>query len=171
MRKGNGEGQSEEKTLSCVIPWGGQPAGDCWLFVEKPRWLCLLWIPQVTGSWWGLWVMFLLAVENTDSSPWCCAPGRAGDVLGDMERWHKAGAVEAFPSKGSRKVFLKCFFPFGHPSLVLGRVLVWPWKRGVLEFLCACVAVDTGLYFCASCISFTRILQCLKCIFRVWGSG
>lgn len=159
-----------KKTLNCGISWGGQLAGDCWLFVEKPRWLCLLWIPRVPGSWWGLWVMFLLAVENTDSFT-VLHSWQGGWALGKTGRWHRAGAVGAFPSKGGRNVFLICFFPFGHPSLVLGRALLWPWKRDVLEFLCACVAVDTGLYFCASCLSFTCILQCLKCICRVWGPG
>lgn len=96
---------------------------------------------------------------------------QGGWPLGKMGRWHKGGGVEAFPSKGVRKVFLKCVFPLGHPSLVLGGALLWPQKRDVLEFLCACVAVDTGLYFCASCVSFTHFLQCLKCIFRVWGPG
>lgn len=39
--------------------------------------------------------------------------------------------MEAFPSKGVRKVFLKCVFPLGHPSLVLGGALLWPQKRDV----------------------------------------
>lgn len=31
--------------------------------------------------------------------------------------------------------------------------------------------MDTGLYFCASCLSFACILQCLKCTFGIWGHG
>lgn len=147
MRKGNGEGQSEEKTLKL------------WHFMgctASRRLLTVCWTASLavfaldTTSHWVL-------VGTVSHVPPCS--GKHGFIavvlrswqgrrpLGDMGRWHKAGGVEAFPSKRGRKVFLKCFFPFRHPSLVLGRALLWPRKRDVLEFWCACVVVDTELLF------------------------
>lgn len=79
---------------------------------------------------------------------------QGGWPLGKMGRWHKGGGVEAFPSKGVRKVFLKCFFPLGHPSLVLGGALLWPQKKG-----------RAGVLMCLCCCGYRALFLCLLCKF------
>lgn len=74
--------------------------------------------------------MFLLAVENMDSSLWFCTPCSGaqpgGLPFGKTRRWHKAGSVGAFLSIECRTVILKCLLLFRHPSLVLGRAMLEP---------------------------------------------